>query len=320
MPFFLVWGIDRVTKLWALGLMGIKFVGPFGFVLFHNHGAMLGLFSDMSPVIRVVSLSTGGAFLLFMFVIIQYLLPIKSVTLRAGLSILLGGILGNVADRIIYGNVIDFLLIGTRENSTPAFNLADAVQWVGYAMIATALVREGDILWPANELRKKMWINPKFQLRYCFILVSVGLGFSAIAGVYSYTFLRVAIIDLSGMNFKILNSYLMPFLISFAIVSIAFAVVLFLIGRILSARIAGPLYAFEKFLDDLVAGKPRNLRLRTGDEFKHLEQIAARLVKQMADYKMVPMPAADQIITENPEVTDAPIIGVVGEISKKAGI
>ena len=322
MPFFLVWGIDRVTKIWALGLMGIKFVGPFGFVLFHNHGAMLGLFSDMSPVIRVVSLSTGGAFLLFMFVIIQYLLPIKSVTLRAGLSILLGGILGNVADRIIYGNVIDFLLIGTRENSTPAFNIADAVQWVGYAMIATALVREGDILWPANELRKKMWINLRFQLRYCFILVSVGLGFSAIAGVYSYTFLRVAIIDLTGMNYKILNSYLMPFLISFSIVSVAFAVILFLIGRILSARIAGPLYAFEKFLDDLVAGKPRNLRLRNGDEFKHLEQIAARLVKQMADHKMVSMPSPDQVVSEIQEPSaEIPVnAGLSSDLPKKAGV
>ena len=170
-PLFLTWGIDRITKMWAVGLQGVEFYGPLGFVLHHNHGAMLGLFSEAPSVIRIVSLSTGGAFLLFFFVVIQYLLPIKSLTLRAGMSILLGGILGNVSDRIIYGHVIDFILLGSREQSSPAFNMADALQWVGYAMIAYTLIRESEILWPTENTRKVQWINPRFQLRYCFILV-----------------------------------------------------------------------------------------------------------------------------------------------------
>jgi len=281
-PLFITWGIDRATKMWALHLTGVNFYGPLGFVLHHNHGAMLGLFSDASPVIRVVSLSTGGAFLLFFFVIIQYLLPVKSITLRAGLSILLGGILGNVTDRIIYGHVVDFILFGSPDRSSPAFNMGDALQWVGYAMIATALIRESNNLWPENESRKMNWVNIKFQLRYCFILMAIGLCFAAIAGVYSYTFLRVTIIDFGGYNPRVLNNYLIPFIMSFVAVSLVFAATLFMIGRVLSARIAGPLYAFEKFLDDLSAGKPRTLKLRAGDEFKHLEQLAFRLTQHLA--------------------------------------
>src|SRR4051812_35369816 len=89
LPLFATWLIDRVTKIWASGISEMKFYGPLGFVLHHNHGAMLGLFSDTPPVIRVVSLATGGAFLLFFFIVIQYLLPIKSLVLRSGMSILL---------------------------------------------------------------------------------------------------------------------------------------------------------------------------------------------------------------------------------------
>ena len=85
-PLFLTWGADRITKTWAQTLTGAEFFGPIGFVLHLNSGAMLGLFSATPPVIRVVSLATGGAFLLFAFVIIQYLLPIKSLLLRAGMS------------------------------------------------------------------------------------------------------------------------------------------------------------------------------------------------------------------------------------------
>ena len=282
-PLFVTWGIDRITKAWALTLTGVHFKGPFGAVLHHNYGAMLGLFSHVTPVIRVVSLSTGGAFLLFFFILIQYLLPIQSLMLRSGLSVLLGGILGNVTDRVLYGYVVDFMLIGSMEKSTPAFNMADALQWVGYVMIATALIRESEVLWPSYNVRKKMWINPRFQLRYCFILLAIGLCFATIAGVYSYTFLRVTIIDFAGSNPRLLDNYLTPFLITFGIVSLTFACVLFLVGRILSARIAGPLYAFEKFLDDLVSGKPRALKLRAGDEFKHLEQIAERLTQQLVE-------------------------------------
>ena len=306
-PLFITWGIDRISKAWAVSLVGVKFYGPFGFVLHHNYGAMLGLFSDVTPVIRVVSLSTGGAFLIFLYFIIQYLLPIKSLMLRSGMSILLGGILGNVTDRIIYGHVIDFLLLGSIQRSSPAFNAADALQWVGYAMIAVALIRESEVLWPANDTRKRMWINPRFQLRYSIMLTAVGLGFGAVAGVYAYTFIRVIIIDFGGNNPRVLDSYLTPFLISFSIVTTGFATALFLVGRILSARIAGPLYAFDKFLDDLAAGKPRRLRLRAGDEFRHLEVIAERVSQMILEKKnLVPLPEEPEAEATDVTATTTP--------------
>lgn len=282
LPLFLVWGVDRATKAWAEGLRGVTFYGPFGFVLHHNHGAMLGLFSDLPAVLRIVSLSTGGAFLLFSFAIVQYLLPIKSLTLRSGLSMLLGGILGNVTDRILYGYVIDFLIIGSPRSPSPAFNLADALQWVGYAMVAWALVSQSAVLWPAANTRKAYWVNLKFQLRYCFILMGIGLGFAVIAGVYSYTFLRVTILDLVGNNPRLLDHYLLPFVATFMVVSVGFSAILFLAGRTLSQRIAGPLYAFERFLEDALAGKRRTLRLRAGDEFPHLERLAQRVIEELA--------------------------------------
>ncbi len=301
LPLFATWGIDRITKYLAVDITGINFYGPLGLVLHHNHGAMLGLFSDLPPVLRIVSLSTGGAFLLFSFGIIQYLLPIKSLVLRTGMSILLGGILGNVTDRIIWGYVVDFIILGTPEFKSPAFNLADALQWVGYAMIVLALIRESEILWPANNVRKRYWVNPKFQIRYCLTLMGVGAGFSVISAVYSYTFLRVTIIDLVGNNVRLLDQFLIPFIITFTIVSFFFIAILFLLGRILSHRTAGPLYAFERFLDDLMDGKIRPLKLRAGDEFKHLEEVAVELsqkIKQLREEHGQTVEQSDEPVTD----------------------
>jgi len=276
-PLILTWLVDRFSKMAASGLTGISSHGPVSFILHHNHGAMLGLFSDLPAVLRVVSLSTGGAFLICTYAIVQYLLPIRSLLLRSGLSILLGGILGNVFDRIIYGYVIDFVVLGTPTISSPAFNLADALQWVGYGMIVYAIMREGDLLWPENNARKQYWINKKFQLKYCLVLMAVGLGLTVISLVFSYTYLRVTISELVGNNQFLLNKFLIPFVITFGIICTAFCGILFAVGRLISHRIAGPVYAFEKFLLEIMEGKDRPLRLRSGDEFRHLEGLAEKV-------------------------------------------
>lgn len=247
---------------------------------------MLGLFSDLPSVLRIVSLSTGGAFLLATYALIQYLLPIKSLTLRTGLSILIGGIMGNVTDRIVWGYVVDFIVIGTPSLSSPAFNIADALQWVGYGLIVYAIIREGELLWPENNVRKQYWVNMPFQLKYCFILMGVGLSLTLICSVFSYTYMRVTIQELVGNNAFLLNKFLVPFVITFMIISVAFCAILFAVGRLISHRIAGPLYAFERFLNEALEGKAdANLKLRAGDEFKHLEELAEEINSRLQQIK-----------------------------------
>ena len=280
---FLVWILDRITKIWAVSsIVGFKFYGPVGFVLHKNPGAMLGMFSDLPPILRIVSLSTGGTFLIFIYIFIQYLIPKKSLSIRSGMSILLGGILGNVSDRIIGGAVVDFLVIGSKEMATPAFNLADALQWVGYALIVYTLITEGDQIWPSSNERKGIWVKPKFQAKYIFILIAIGAGFSIIGGVFSYTYIKVIIDDLVvGQSQAIEYKFTVPFLITFSIISLAFTISLLIIGRILSHRTAGPMHAFEKYLEDILKGKDRSLKLRIGDEFSHLEELAEKLKTQL---------------------------------------
>lgn len=287
-PLLITWVIDFVTKQWASTLVGVKNYGYLFFVLHHNPGAMLGLFADLPPVLRIVSLSTGGAFLVCTYAIIQYLLPIKSLSLRTGLSILLGGILGNVTDRILFGHVIDFIVVGTPTMASPAFNMADALQWFGYGLIIYAIIKEGDLLWPENNARKMYWINSHFQLKYCFFLLGVGLSVGLISLVFSYTYLRVTMLELVGNNTMLLNKFLIPYTLTFIVITIGFSAGLFTIGKIISHKIAGPIYAFEKFMTDAMDGKNRPFKLRSKDEFKHLEALAERIQKHLIQYNALP--------------------------------
>jgi signal peptidase II len=301
---FGAWFIDQATKWIALKtITQLQFYGPFGLVLHRNPGAILGAFSGLPPLLRVVSLSTGGAFLIFIYGSIQYLLPRRSMMLRCGMSILLGGILGNVTDRIIDGSVVDFLLLGSAKMSTPAFNVADAVQWVGYFMIVFSLLKEGAQIWPNENERKRVWVMPKFQLKYCFILMFIGLGFSLVAGVFAYTYINITIEDIVvGPAGVLQRKFLIPFLQVYVVISLGFMATLFLIGRTLSHRTAGPLIAFEMFLDDVLHGKDRPLRLRAGDEFHHLEELAEEIREKLktnfrAKTKAEKAPIDDQVLS-----------------------
>ncbi len=273
------WLADQVSKAWAMrSLSDLNFWGPFGLVLHHNPGAILGTFSDLPPVLRIVSLSTGGAFLICIYAAIQYLLPSKSLPLRTGMSLLLGGILGNVTDRIMFGAVTDFLVFGSRQLSTPAFNIADAIQWIGYLMVVYGLIRDGNLFWPDANSRKTMWVNPRFQLKFCMTMVAIGACFSVVTGVFAYTFLKITIDDLVvGPARMMENRFLIPFLQTYFVIACGFMASLFALGRVLSHRMAGPLYGFETYLRDLMRGKDRKFKMRQGDEFKHLEELAAHL-------------------------------------------
>lgn len=285
-PLVFVWILDRVSKIWATGLSEIRSFGPLHFALHHNEGAMLGLFSELPEVLRIVTLSTSGAFLLCTYAIIQYMLPLRSLQLRIGLSILIGGILGNVADRIVWGYVVDFLVIGFPDLSSPAFNVADAVQWVGYIMIAVAIIREGNTIWPENSARHIYWINKKFQIRYSLFLSGIAISLGVVGCVFSYTYFRVTMTELIGHNQFLINKFLVPFVVTFCLIFITFGLILFALGKYLSHRIAGPLFAFEKALKDILGGNTdKVLKLRAADEFKHLEELTNQVREQVQKLK-----------------------------------
>lgn len=276
-PLFFVWAIDHYTKIWASSIVKVKSFGYLHFVLSHNHGALLGMFADLPALLRIVTLSTVGTFLVFSYAAIQYILPIKSLKLRIGMSLLVGGIVGNVTDRIIWGYVIDFIILGKGNFITPPFNLADVIQWVGYFMICAAILRDGELLWPDQNNRKRVWINPIYQYRYITLLVIIGLSLTLIGGVFSYTYLRITITELIGKNNYISKRFLLPFLGTYITICLIFCFALVLMGRILSHRTAGPVFAFQKYLEDLISGKIRPFKLRSGDDFKHLEALAKKI-------------------------------------------
>jgi signal peptidase II len=105
----------------------------FKFTHITNTGAAFGMFPQLGGAFMIVAIIVIIAIVLF-----YHHLPIENPWIRLSLGLQLGGALGNLADRLNYGHVIDFVDIGF----WPIFNLADLSIVAGVAILAYHLWHE----------------------------------------------------------------------------------------------------------------------------------------------------------------------------------
>ncbi len=96
-----------------------------------NKGAFLGMWSQLPEYLRVILLSVLPTLAVLWFII--YLIRDKkmSIPMVVGVSFMLGGGIGNLYDRIVYGSVTDFMHIDLGFTQTGIFNAADVSIMVG---------------------------------------------------------------------------------------------------------------------------------------------------------------------------------------------
>jgi signal peptidase II len=132
--------IDQFTKFWAVRELAdgpITVIGDdIGFALTRNTGSAFSLFQAFTPLLAIVAI--GVAVLL-----VRAVRRTRDPLMVIGLSLVLGGALGNLVDRLfrspgfLKGAVVDFVHVG----SFPTFNVADAAITIGAVIIVIWAVR-----------------------------------------------------------------------------------------------------------------------------------------------------------------------------------
>jgi signal peptidase II len=131
--------IDQLTKFEVTSALvlyqRIPVLPFFDIVRLHNTGAAFSFLADAS----------GWQNTLFMVVAVVVVigvlwwlaqLPRRGKALLAlGLALLIGGAIGNLVDRVLYGHVVDFLLFYYGEWAFPAFNVADSAITCGVGLV-----------------------------------------------------------------------------------------------------------------------------------------------------------------------------------------
>jgi len=142
---FLVIFLDRWTKR----LVAVKIAmyrpidiipGFFRITHTENTGAAFSLFAD-SPAQWKTALLIG--FSAVAMVIVSVLLWKQSRPLTStgiALSLILGGAVGNLWDRVASGRVVDFLLFYVKQYQWPVFNLADSCIVIGACLLVLEIL------------------------------------------------------------------------------------------------------------------------------------------------------------------------------------
>lgn len=98
-----------------------------------NPGAAFGIFSE-GGFGRVAFFATVAVLaMIFMLWLVKKTSP-ENILELVSLGLIFGGAAGNLADRLRYGEVVDFILFFWRDYYYPAFNVADSAICVGIAL------------------------------------------------------------------------------------------------------------------------------------------------------------------------------------------
>ncbi len=124
--------------------------GLFDLTYVRNSGAAFGLFASVDSSIKAIILNSVAV--LVFIVVSAYALRSshKSVRLQVGFSLILGGAIGNLLDRVRFGYVVDFLDFSISGHHWPAFNVADSAICIGVGLLFLDMLRNEEEKPPAT--------------------------------------------------------------------------------------------------------------------------------------------------------------------------
>lgn len=129
--------IDQLTKMWAEATL--KNQKPFpifkkilSFDLVHNTGAAFGILSSENLILTILGVVAS------VLVVFTGMTSVNNRLRAYSMALLLGGVLGNLVDRIRLGHVVDFIAL----SFWPTFNLADIALVVGCLMLVIDILRK----------------------------------------------------------------------------------------------------------------------------------------------------------------------------------
>jgi len=128
---FIVVALDQITKYLVL-----TYVNPYDYfkilpflhlVLVTNKGGAFGILKDIGSGFFIATSAVAIIFVLYLL--------IRGRENHLGLSLILGGAIGNLIDRMLYSRVVDFIDLSIGKYHWPAFNVADSALSVGVTII-----------------------------------------------------------------------------------------------------------------------------------------------------------------------------------------
>ena len=132
--------IDLITKIIANNSLSLLYkktiINKFFYLtLCYNTGGAWSIFSGNTLLLALFSIIALG-------IVIYTMVKSKSKFYLYSSALFIGGLIGNLYDRLVYGKVIDFLDFIIFGYDFPVFNIADCFICVGVGLMLIAIIKE----------------------------------------------------------------------------------------------------------------------------------------------------------------------------------
>jgi signal peptidase II len=139
-------GLDQLTKWLVVRALDLHDYRPLveGFLsLSHvrNYGAAFGILADADLPYQAALFSALSLAALTAIGVYAYRLPAEARLPQLALSLILGGAIGNLIDRLRLGYVVDFVHVYWKHHQWPDFNAADSAITVGVSLLILDILR-----------------------------------------------------------------------------------------------------------------------------------------------------------------------------------
>ena len=137
--------LDQMAKALVQKTMALHdsipvIAGFFSLTHIHNPGGAFGFMARQGPGVRAfLFLAVSFSAILLLFYLYMKI-PRNYQWLSAGLALIMGGAIGNLTDRVRFGEVVDFLDFYVGSHHWPAFNVADSAVTVGITVLLIHMV------------------------------------------------------------------------------------------------------------------------------------------------------------------------------------
>jgi signal peptidase II len=106
-----------------------------------NYGAAFGILADANLPYQAALFSGLSLAALIAIAVYAFRLPAEARLPQLALSLILGGAIGNLIDRLRLGYVVDFVHVYWKNHQWPDFNVADSAITVGVSLLILDILR-----------------------------------------------------------------------------------------------------------------------------------------------------------------------------------
>ena len=117
--------------------------GIFNLTHVRNSGVAFGIFAEQNSELKPYLLIFISIIAIIAILVIFHQTERKKRLVQGGLVLVFSGAIGNLIDRVLHKEVIDFIDIFFNNRHWPAFNVADACITIGVILLAADLLVSG---------------------------------------------------------------------------------------------------------------------------------------------------------------------------------